>query len=231
MHPRFRASILLFAWLLLGPLGVCIADDDLKQLFPADGVPKGWVVTTWNDLSQPAPEGVKWQVQDGVLCSPEQRGTWLVSEKEYGDFIIEYEFKLTPLGNSGLALRTPMKGDPAFDGLELQMADFRYNMEAKDSELTGGLYRALAPKKQVYRPEAWNTCRVELRGSRLKATLNGELIHDVDLEGQTATVKRHDGTDAPALKDRPRRGHLGFQHLSRDSDPVQIRNVRLRELP
>jgi hypothetical protein len=43
-------------------------------------------------------------------------------------------------------------------------------------------------------------------------------------------VKRHDGTDAPPLKDRPRKGHIGFQHLSRDNEPVLIRGVRIKEL-
>ena len=46
-----------------------------------------------------------------------------------------------------MALRAPLKGDPAFDGMELQVADFRYNTRAKDSELTGGIYRAIAPIK------------------------------------------------------------------------------------
>lgn len=52
----------------------------------------------------------------------------------------------------------------------------------------------------------------------------------MNLDAQTATVKRHDGTDAPPLKDRPRRGHIGFQELSRDGAHVQIRNARLKEL-
>jgi hypothetical protein len=199
-------------------------------LFPEDGVPKGWRVTEWSDLAKPAPAGVQWTVKDGVLHGSPQRGTWLVSEKEYGDFKIEYDFKLGPRGNSGLALRAPMRGDPAFDGLELQMADFRYNEQAKDSELTGGLYRALAPSKQVYKPEEWNRYRVELRGSRLKVTLNGEVIQDTDLSAHALPVKRHDGTMAPPLKDRPRRGHIGFQELSRGGDQVMIRNARIQVL-
>jgi len=50
----------------------------------------------------------------------------------------------------------------------------------------------------------------------------------VNLEEQLKTTKRHNGTDAPPLKDRPRRGHLGFQELSRGGGHVQIRNARLR---
>ncbi len=206
------------------------ADDGFTPLFPADGPPKGWVVTEWNDLAKPAPKGVEWAVKDGVLHPGKQRGTWLISEKEYADFVLEFEVKLTAVGNSGVALRAPMKGDPAFDGMELQVADLRYNTKAKDSELTGGLYRAVPPTRQVYKPTEWNTVRIELKGDRLKATINGEVVQDIDLTKFDQPVKRHDGTDAPPVKDRPRKGHVGFQHLSRNNEPVLIRNVRLMEL-
>jgi len=167
-------------------------------------------------------------VAGGVLKPGKKRGTWLVSEKEYADFVLEFEIKLTERGNSGVALRAPMKGDPAFDGLELQFADLRYNTAAKDSELTGGLYRAAAPTKQVYKPTAWNTCRVELKGSKLKATINGELVQDIDLSTFDEPVKRH--ADAPPLKDRPKKGHIGFQHLGRETEPIEIRGAKIKEL-
>lgn len=199
-------------------------------LFPQDGVPPGWRVGAWNDVSKPGPEGAVWRATNGVLHGSNPRGSWLMSEKEYGDFILEFEFKLGPMGNSGCALRAPMAGDPAFDGLELQMADFRYNPQATDSELTGGLYRALAPRRQVYRPTDWNSYHIELRGSRLKVVLNGEVIQDVDLTSYGESVLRHDKALAPPLRDRPRRGHLGFQELSRGGDHVMIRHARIQEL-
>lgn len=200
-------------------------------LFSKDGPPEGFVIRDWADVSKPAAEGAAWEVKDGILQSTGARGCWLISEKEYADFILAYEFKLGPRGNSGLALRAPAKGDPAFDGLELQMADLRYNPAAKDSELTGGLYRAAAPIKQVYKPEEWNTMRVELRGRKIRAELNGTLIQDIDLATFDQPVKRHDDTDAPPLKDRPLRGRIGFQELSRDDGHVMIRGARLQELP
>jgi hypothetical protein len=208
------------------------ADDKAGwvKLFPKNGTPEGWRVGMWNDVSKPADGDPKWVVKDGILNGGEPRGSWLMSEKEYSNFILEYEFKLGERGNSGLALRAPMKGDPAFDGMELQMADFRYNPSAKDSELTGGLYRALSPSKQVYKPTEWNAYRVELRGSRIVVTLNGEKIQDTDLSGHGDPVKRHDGTMAPPLKDRPRRGHIGFQELSREGAHVLIRNARIKVL-
>lgn len=200
-------------------------------LFPKDGVPAGWRVGKWNDVSQPADGNPVWSVKDGVLSSGDPRGSWLMSEKEYGDFILEFDFKLGTNGNSGCALRAPMKGDPAFDGMELQMADFRYNTSAKDSELTGGLYRALAPSKQVYKPTEWNSYHIELKGSRILVILNGEKIQDTDLSAYSEPVKRHDNTLATGLKDRPRKGHIGFQELSRGEDQhAMIRNARIKVL-
>src|SRR6266508_1837883 len=118
-------------------------------LFPKDGIPEGWVVRAWNDVSKPAESNAVWKVEGGVLQGSTQRGTWLMNEKEYGDFVLEFEFKLGETGNSGCALRAPMRGDPAFDGMELQMADFRYNPQAKDSELTGGHQPSAVPYRRT----------------------------------------------------------------------------------
>jgi len=219
----------LFALLGLPFVSRTVAAE-FVPLFPEDGAPKGWVVRAWNDVSQPPVAPAVWKVEGGVLHGGEPRGNWLMSEKEYGDFELEYEFKLGERGNSGLAMRAPLKGDPAFDGLELQMADYRYNPEAKDSELTGGIYRAIAPRKQVYKPTEWNRYQVTLKGARLKVVLNGEVIQDLDLDAQTQDVKRHNGQDAPPVRARPRRGHLGFQELSRDGAHVQVRNARIKVL-
>lgn len=204
--------------------------NEFVPLFPQDGVPQGWKVRRWDDVSKPADENVVWTVKDGILHGSEPRGTWLISEKEYGDFVLEFDFKLGERGNSGCALRAPLAGDPAFDGMELQMADLRYNPAAKDSELTGGIYRAIAPTQQVYRPTEWNHYQITVQGALLKVVLNGEVIQDVNLERQTQTVKRHDGSEAPAIKDRPRRGHIGFQELSRGGEHVQIRKARIKVL-
>jgi hypothetical protein len=135
------------------------------------------------------------------------------------------------LGNSGLALRAPLDGDPAFDGIELQMVELQYNPEAKPSELTGGLYRAVEPSKSMYRSGEWNAYEVTMQGSHLRVRLNGAMIHATDLDKLEQIVKRHDDSHAPAIKDRPRRGRIGFQELSRGDEHVLIRNARISELP
>jgi len=231
MNSRLFSAITSFTFVLASDCGSFGGESSsFVQLFSKDGVPEGWVVRRWDDVSKPAETNAVWKVESGVLHGSNPRGTWLMCEKEYGDFVLEFEFKLGETGNSGCALRSPMRGDPAFDGMELQMADFRYNPQAKDSELSGGLYRAVAPTKQVYRPTEWNRYHVTLKGSHLKVALNGETIQDINLDEQTQTVKRHDGSDAPQIKDRPRRGHIGFQELSRGGDHVQIRGARIQVL-
>jgi len=234
MTGRTSTQCMLLMVLLIGSAVAAAGDqpqeDGFVPLFPEDGAPKSWLVRAWNDLSKPVDPEVKWFVKEGILHGSEMRGTWLVSERQYGDFILKYEFKLGELGNSGCALRAPLFGDPAFDGMELQMADYRYNTSAKDSELTGGIYRAIAPRKQVYKPTEWNSYLIVLAGSHLHVVLNGELIHDLDLNEQTQAVKRHDDSSAPPVKDRPRRGHIGFQELSRGGSHVRIRNARIKVL-
>lgn len=208
-------------------------EDGFKLLFPKDGIPEGWVVRDWADVKSPPPAGANWKITDGILQGSDPRGTWLVSEKLYSDFILKFDFKLGDRGNSGCGLRFPGAGDPAFDGLELQMVDPRYfpaDMKVLPSELTGSLYRALPPQKQVFKPNAWNSYEVTLQGTKAKIILNGETVVDADLHEIPTTLKRHNGLDVVPMKERPLKGHIGFQELSRAGGAVQIRNARIKEL-
>lgn len=206
--------------------------DAFTPLFTEDGSPKGWMVRQWNDVSKPAEEGVHWTVKDGILHGSETRGTWLVSEKLYSDFVLELEFKLGPTGNSGVGLRFPDAGDPAYDGMELQIVDNRYyGNKGEKMQLCGSIYRGSAPKKQMFKPEDWNKYQITCQGPHVKVILNGEVIQDLNLDEQTQTLHRDSPEKtSPPLKDRPRKGHIGLQELSRGDVHVQFRNVRIKEL-
>jgi hypothetical protein len=208
------------------------SDRAAVPLFKEKGAPKGWTVRAWDDVSKPGPEGAQWTVDEqGVLHGSEPRGTWLVSDKEYGDFVLEFDWKLGERGNSGCGIRFPAKGDPAFDGLEIQMADERYN-EGRDGpdKLTASLYKAVAPTKQLYKPAEWNHYVITAKGPRIKVELNGQVVQDVNLDDHQQPIERHDGSGAGALKDRPRRGHIGFQELSRGGAHVLIKNAKITEM-
>ncbi|MGV3774097.1 MAG: PQQ-binding-like beta-propeller repeat protein [Verrucomicrobiales bacterium] len=208
-------------------------DQGFIPLFPDEGQPKGWDFRAWDDVKNPGPEGAVWRVKEGVLNGGEPRLTWLVSEKEYSDFVLKFEWKLGERGNGGVGLRFPGFGDPAFDGLELQMVDPRYypaDMTVPPNELTGSLYRAVAPMEQLYKPSEWNSYEITCKGPQVKVVLNGKQVLDVNLDEQNQMIKRHNGGDAVPLKDRPRKGHIGFQDLSRGGSHVQIRNAMIKEL-
>jgi hypothetical protein len=201
------------------------------QLFSENGIPKGWTVVQAGDLSKKVP-GVHWRVENGILKSSRQPDNYLMSNKEYGDFILECEIKLTERGDSGIALRAPMRGIPAFAGMELQVVDPRSPSvaQAKESELTGAIWGAIPPTKQVYKPINWNKFRIKLKGSHLEVTLNEKMIQDADLNNYDQLVRPWPNQVAPPIKDRPRKGHIGFQHCGPDPRPVLVRNARIQEL-
>lgn len=238
--PQRLHALLAFSSLTMAAICVTAARAGVEEptgagwiaLFSQPGIPEGWALRAWNDVSKPAPEGAVWTVdEDGVLHGSEPRGTWLVSEERYDDFVLEFEWKLGERGNSGCGIRFPDAGDPAFDGLEIQMVDERYN-DGKDGpdRLTGAVYKAVAPRKQVYRPTEWNRYVITALGSRIAVELNGEQVLDINLDDHTGPIERHDGSPAPPLKDRPRAGRIGFQELSRGGGHVMIRNARIKLL-
>ena len=231
--PSRAAAILGFPLLLVSFTLAVDKTGRTVTLFAEKGEPKGWSVRAWDDVSKPGPDGAKWHVdENGVLNGSEPRGTWLVSDREYGDFRLEFDWKLGERGNSGCGIRFPARGDPAFDGMEIQMNDERYN-EGRDApnQLTGSFYKAIAPKKQVYKPTEWNHYEITCQGPKVKVVLNGAVIQDFNLDEQTAKLHRQAENEAASpLKDRPRRGHIGFQELSRGGAHVMIKNVKLTVL-
>jgi hypothetical protein len=238
---------LLFLGGLLLALPACLAQPEPKftDLFPVDGpVTKGWVVRTWSNIKDAPEWETIWEVRDGMLYggkSPTRKwvGTWLLSDREYGDFILEVDFKFVnggATGNGGVALRTPLNGRPSYNGMELQITDPRYEYTlyryGASDQLTGAIYKVIPPIKQVYNPGEWNHYRIDLRGPQLKVWLNGTLIQDANLDTVTQAVVPHEDWKEPVLplSKRPRRGHIGFQELSELGEQLLYRNARIAEL-
>ncbi len=134
--PRALLQSLPMSFALAGSLFAGqTADPPFTRLFPVDGpVTTGWIVGHWSDVANPPPkEPAIWTVKDGDLWGGKSKsgqwvGTWLMSEKEYADFILEVGFKFMnggARGNGGIALRAALKGDPAYTGIEMQITDPR----------------------------------------------------------------------------------------------------------
>ena len=67
--------------------------------------------------------GKGYQVENGVLFTTKEDGGNLYTEKEYADFVLRFDVKLTENANNGIGIRAPLTGDAAYVGMEIQVLD------------------------------------------------------------------------------------------------------------
>ena len=165
-----------------------------------------------------------------IVCEPSGRGSGnLYTDKQFSDFILRFEFKLTPGANNGLGIRTPLVGDAAYVGMELQILDdeaekYR-NLESW--QYHGSIYGVIAAERGHLKPVGeWNHQEVYANGHHIRVVLNGVTILDGDIyqasKGGTQTI---DNQNHPGLLNRS--GHIGFLG---HGDPLKFRNIRIKEL-
>jgi hypothetical protein len=173
-----------------------------------------------------------YEVKGGsVICKPGKGGD-LLTKEEYENFKLRVEFKLPKAGNNGIALRTPLGGHSASDGLELQVIDSDgYNAKQAAAgkkglepyQYHGSLYHVAGAAHGYLRPVGeWNFQEIEVQGQKIKVTLNGTKILDVDID----TFDRSQIKNPPKGLDR-RSGLIGF---AGHSDPVEFRSFKVKKL-
>lgn len=167
-------------------------------------------------------------VKDGnIVLDPKLGGGNLYTVGQYADFVLRFEFRLTPGANNGLAIRAPLSGDPAYVGMEIQILD---DTAAKYSNLMpyqyhGSIYGVVPAKRGYLKPIGqWNSEEVIASGRRVSVRLNGTIIVDADID-QASKPKTIDGRDHPGLKQQE--GHIGF---CGHGDYVEFRNIRIKTL-
>jgi hypothetical protein len=192
-----------------------VAAGEWKPLF------NGKDLSGWQAIDGPISS---WKVEDGVLFCSGGGGGWLSTDKEYANFEIELEFRVPPGGNSGVFLRAPHQGNPAFAGMEIQVLDDAAPEYAKlqPYQYCGSLYGIAAPKTRESKPAGqWQKLAVTCNGRRVQVTLNGKAIVDANLDEHPDKVAEHPGIKRAG-------GYVGLQNHGTRLD---YRNVRLRELP
>lgn len=173
-----------------------------------------------------------YEVKGGnITCKPGKGGD-LLTKDEYENFKLRVEFKLPPAGNNGIALRTPLGGHSASDGLELQVIDSDgYNAKQAAAgkkglepyQYHGSIYHCVGAKHGYLRPAGeWNFQEVEVQGQRIQVTLNGTKILDADID----SFDRSQIKNPPKGLDR-RSGLIGF---AGHSDPVEFRSFKVKRL-
>jgi hypothetical protein len=166
-------------------------------------------------------------VEDGtIMCKPGKGGT-IYHSKQLRNFMVRLEFRLPAGGNNGLAIRYPGRGNTAYEGMcELQVLDNTASkyVELDPRQFHGSAYGMVAAHRGYLRPVGeWNFQEVTVVGSTVRVELNGTVILDADLK----EVEEY-------LDDRPHPGKdrvSGFFGFAGHNDPVQFREVYLKELP
>jgi hypothetical protein len=206
--------------------------------------PGGWVTllgrapgslaANWRGYKKPEVPA-NWRFERGAAtyvpsATAEGRGD-LVSKEQYGDFELEYEWRVAPKANSGVMWRVSEDQEyPWQTGPEQQVLDDAGHLDGRTpSHRAGALYDLVVPPAGVARPVgAWNRARVVARGSRVTLSLNGRPTADVDFASDSGRAL----LAASKFKAMPRfagnaRGHVVLQD---HGDRVWFRNVRVRRL-
>jgi len=151
----------------------------------------------------------------------------LYTVNEYSDFIFRFEFKLTPGANNGLGIHTPLKGDAAYEGKEIQILDNTADKykDLKPYQYHGSVYGVIPAKRGFLNPVGeWNNEEVYVKGDHIRVTLNGTVIVDGNMKEAskkgTLDHKKH-----PGLKRK--KGHIAF--LGHGSE-LDFRNIRIKDL-
>lgn len=180
-----------------------------------------------------------WLVQDGTLTHVTGGGNMdggdIVTVEEFTDFDLTFDFKLDPVGNSGVFYRVrEAEGKGIWQvAPEYQVLDDPAYPAADDwqppTHRTGENYDLQAnDDRTVHPPGEWNSGRILVQGRHVEHWLNGRLVVAYDLytpewEGLVAKSK-FAGEEFYA---RAPSGSIGLQD---HGTPVAYKNMKIRPL-
>lgn len=215
---------MLKAFILGGLLAVTAAQGAEKPESLFDGKSlDGW------ESAKGGKPGDGWKVEDGAIHRSGGGGD-LISKGEYDDFILEFEWKISSGGNSGVKYRV-RKSPGGWLGPEYQVLDDAKHPNGKVADTSAGsLYEVVAaPKDKVLLPAGqWNRSKIVAKGTILEHWLNNQLVLKIDTSGK----------DWPELKKAskfakmedfaaPGKGHILLQD---HGDKVWFRGITIQKL-
>lgn len=183
----------------------------------------GWQYGTSG--GKPDKAGAGYHVDDGILFCTKADGGKLMTEKEYGDFVFRFEFKLEENGNNGIGIRAPLEGDAAYVGMEVQVLDDDgpdYK-NLRPEQYHGSIYDVVAAQRGALKPAGeWNSEEITAKGRHITVKVNGKTTVDANLDDvkDPAKLKKHPGLSRD-------KGHIG---LLGHGAKVEFRNLRVKEL-
>ncbi|MCX6593027.1 MAG: DUF1080 domain-containing protein [Acidobacteria bacterium] len=212
-----RTALVLSSLACLLPALAVAAEPGFKDLFNGRNL-DGWQLVHGR--------GTGYVVENGMIVCPADGGGNLFTAKEYGDFVLRFEFKLSEGGNNGIGIRAPLEGDAAYVGMEIQVLDHDapvYKGKLKPAQYHGSIYDVVPAKTGALKPTGeWNQEEITAKGRHITVKLNGQTIVDANLDDVTdpAVLKKHPGLARKA-------GYIGLLgHGTR----VEFRQFRIKEM-
>lgn len=201
-------------------------EDGLRPLFDGKSL-TGWVQRGGK---------AKYTIENGEIVGTSVLGTpnsFLCTDRDYGDFVLEVEFKVDPALNSGVQIRSECfdkdvettRNDKKVTIAAGRVHGYQVEIDPSKRGWSGGIYdegRRGWLNDLSQRPEAgkafkqgeWNKFRVECRGDSIKTWINGVPAADLK-DGMTP------------------KGFIALQvHSTKSEKPLEVRwrNVRIKEL-
>lgn len=190
-----------------------------------------------------------WEIKDGVLTVLEsgggesRNGGDIVTEKTYGDFILQVDFKITKGANSGIKYFVDPelnKGPGSAIGCEFQILDNKNHPDAKKgikgNRTLGALYDLIPPETPPEVPAhylfngfgQWNRAIIEVHGCHVTHYLNNIKIVEYERCSQMwrALVAYSKYAKWPHFGEA-KQGHILLQDHGNE---VSFRNIKIREL-
>lgn len=214
------------------------AKEGWQLLFDGQSL-KGWRGYGRKDLPK-LPYG--WEVKDGVLHAiaadkkaglkfDDFRKGELITERQFTDYELSWEWRVAKGANSGLKYLVTEKR-PNAPGVEFQMTDDLSSTNPNRDRLhdTAGFYAIVAPAKDIPLKPAgeWNTSKILVRGNHVEHWHNGKKVMSTELGGPEVKA----GVANSKFKDEPGFGEKipGHIMLTYHGDEAWIRNMKIREL-
>lgn len=222
-----RAAAMVIAWvamLLATPTLASAASSKWQPLLEKNSAP------AWRGWTAPGlPAG--WRVADGVL-SKDGPVDDLVTNQEYANFELEFEWKIGKGGNSGVFYRVTREYDHLYwSGPEYQLLDDANAPDGRNRLTSAAAAYALyaAPEGIVQPFDRWNRARVVVNGMHVEHWLNGRKVVDYELQGADWKNK----VTASKFSAYPHYGLASSGLIGLQGDhpgTLAIRRMRIREL-